>query len=128
MRKLVLVIMLFAFGMSANASDLSVRKNYGDKLPIELYGEFGKDILIRGEEPIEIYQQSSMIIIHFNASLGELNICIEDENGNVVYNSSTSTSFRLINMIPIGNLQAGNYTIMIEGNNGSAEASFRIQQ
>ncbi|MBQ8222285.1 MAG: hypothetical protein IJZ87_02895 [Bacteroidales bacterium] len=53
---------------------------------------------------------------------------MKTENGNVVYSSSTNTSFRLINMIPIGNLQAGNYTIMIEGNNGSAEASFRIQQ
>lgn len=38
MRKLALMIMLFAFGMSANASDLSVRKNYGDKLPIVLSG------------------------------------------------------------------------------------------
>lgn len=122
------MIMLFAFGMSANASDLSVRKNYGDKLPIVLKGDFGKDIVFRGEEPIEIYQQSSMIVIHFNASLGELNIYIEDENGNVVYSSPTNTSFRLVNMIPIGNLQAGDYTIIIEGDNGSAEASFRIEQ
>lgn len=128
MRKLALMIMLFAFGMSANASDLSVRKNYGDKLPIVLKGDFGKDIVFRGEEPIEIYQQSSMIVIHFNASLGELNIYIEDENGNVVYSSPTNTSFRLVNMIPIGNLQAGDYTIIIEGDNGSAEASFRIEQ
>lgn len=128
MRKLALMIMLFAFGMSANASDLSVRKNYGDKLPIVLKGDFGKDIVFRGEEPIEIYQQSSMIVIHFNASIGELNIYIEDENGNVVYSSPTNTSFRLVNMIPIGNLQAGDYTIIIEGDNGSAEASFRIEQ
>lgn len=128
MRKLALMIMLFAFGMSANASNLSVRKNYGDKLPIVLKGDFGKDIVFRGEEPIEIYQQSSMIVIHFNASLGELNIYIEDENGNVVYSSPTNTSFRLVNMIPIGNLQAGDYTIIIEGDNGSAEASFRIEQ
>lgn len=42
MRKLALMIMLFAFGMSANASDLSVRKNYGDKLPIVLIGECHK--------------------------------------------------------------------------------------
>ena len=128
MRKFALMIMLFAFGMSANASDLSVRKNYGDKLPIVLKGDFGKDIVFRGEEPIEIYQQSSMIVIHFNASIGELNIYIEDENGNVVYSSPTNTSFRLVNMIPIGNLQAGDYTIIIEGDNGSAEASFRIEQ
>lgn len=88
----------------------------------------GDDIIIRGEEPIEIYQQSSMIIIHFNASLGELNIYIENENGNVVYSSSTNTSSRLVNMIPIGNFPNGDYTIIIEGDNGSAEASFRIQQ
>lgn len=112
MKKLLLTIMVFVFGMSANASDLSVRKNYGDKLPIVLKGYMGEDIIIRGEEPIEIYQQSSMIIIHFNASLGELNIYIEDENGNVVYSSPTNTSFRLVNMIPIGNLQAGDYTIL----------------
>jgi hypothetical protein len=30
-------------------------------------------------------------------------------------------------MIPIGNLQVGNYTIIIEGDNGSAEANFRIE-
>ena len=127
MRKVALMIMLFAFGMSANASDLSVRKNYGDKLPIVLKGYMGEDIIIRGEEPIEIYQQTSMIVIQFNASLGELNIYIEDENGNIVYSSSTNTSSRLVNMIPIGNLQVGNYTIIIEGDNGSAEANFRIE-
>lgn len=119
--------MVFVFGMNMNASDLSVRKNYGDKLPIVLKGYMGEDIIIRGEEPIEIYQQTSMIVIQFNASLGELNIYIEDENGNIVYSSSTNTSSRLVNMIPIGNLQVGNYTIIIEGDNGSAEANFRIE-
>ena len=128
MRKLALMIMLFAFGMSANASDLSVRKNYGDKLPIVLKGDFGKDIVFRGEEPIEIYQQTSMIVIQFNVSLGELNIYIENENGNVVYSSSTNTSSRLVNMIPIGNFPNGDYIIIIEGDNGSADASFRIEQ
>lgn len=120
--------MVFAFGMSANASDLSGRKNYGDKLPIVLIGEFAKDIVIRGEEPIEIYQQSSMIVIQFNAYLGELNIYIEDESGNIVHSSSTNTSSRLVNMIPTGNFHDGDYTIIIEGDNGSAEASFRIEQ
>ncbi|MBR5781662.1 MAG: DUF3244 domain-containing protein [Bacteroidales bacterium] len=127
-RKVALMIMLFAFGMSANASDLSVRKNYGDKLPIVLKGYMGEDIIIRGEEPIEIYQQTSMIVIQFNVSLGELNIYIENENGNVVYSSSTNTSSRLVNMIPIGNFPNGDYIIIIEGDNGSAEASFRIEQ
>jgi hypothetical protein len=127
MKKLLLTIMVFVFGMNMNASDLSVRKNYGDKLPIVLKGYMGEDIIIRGEEPIEIYQQTSMIVIQFNASLGELNIYIEDENGNIVYSSSTNTSSRLVNMIPIGNLQVGNYTIIIEGDNGSAEANFRIE-
>ncbi len=128
MRKLAFIIMVFAFGMSANASDLSGRKNYGDELPIVLKGEFAKDIIIRGEEPIEIYQQTSMIVIQFNVSLGELNIYIENENGNVVYSSSTNTSSRLVNMIPTGNFHDGDYTIIIEGDNGSAEASFRIEQ
>lgn len=120
--------MVFAFGMSANASDLSGRKNYGDELPIVLKGEFAKDIIIRGEEPIEIYQQTSMIVIQFNVSLGELNIYIENENGNVVYSSSTNTSSRLVNMIPTSNFPNGDYTIIIEGDNGSAEAHFSINR
>ena len=46
MRKVALMIMLFTFGMSANASDLSVRKNYGDKLPIALNGSITIDYIL----------------------------------------------------------------------------------
>ena len=34
MRKLALMIMLFAFGTNVDAADLAVEKSYGDKLPI----------------------------------------------------------------------------------------------
>lgn len=58
----------------------------------------------------------------------ELNITIENENGNIVYSSTTNTSLRLVYMIPINNLPTGNYNIIIENNDGSAEASFRIEK
>ena len=109
-----------------NAADLSVEKSYGDKLPIEIKGSFGKDIVFRGEDPIEIYLHTTTLLINFNASLGELNITIENENGNIVYSSTTNTSLRLVCMIPINNLPTGDYNIIIENNDGSAEASFRI--
>ena len=53
----------------------------------------------------------------------ELNITIGNENGNIVYSSTTNTSLRLVYMIPINNLPTGNYNIIIENNDGSAEAS-----
>lgn len=125
MKKLVLMIMVFLFGMNGNASDLSTKKNYGDKLPIVLKGSF-KDNQIRGEDPIEIYQHVSMILINFNASFGNLDIFIENENGNIVYSTYTNSSSTYVNIIPIENLQTGSYTIIIAGNYGSIEAEFKI--
>lgn len=120
--------MVFVFGMNINAADLSVKKNEGDKLPILLKGSMAKDFVFRGEDPIEIYLHTSTLLINFNASLGELNITIENENGNIVYSSTTNTSLRLVYIIPINNLPTGDYNIIIENNDGSAEASFRIER
>lgn len=128
MKKLVFIILVFLFGMNGNAIVLSTKKSYEDKLPIVLKGSFGKDIQIRGDEPIEISLSTSMLIIQFNDSLGELSINIEYENGNIVYSSLVNTSNTPVYMIAIGHFHAGDYTIIVEGKDGGAEAQFRIKK
>lgn len=48
MKKLLLTIMVFVFGMNVNAADLSVEKNEGDKLPYVIV-EYCNEIIINND-------------------------------------------------------------------------------
>lgn len=129
MKKFIVLSILNIMFASVTPSFANEQGGYDDgrRIEIVLSGQFNND-QARSEEPIEIYHYSSMLLIHFNVPLGVLDIIIENENGNVVYSSSTNTSSRLVNMIPTSNFPNGDYTIIIEGDNGSAEAHFSINR
>lgn len=81
----------------------------------------------RSRNPIEATYNNSCLTINFNVSLGQTDIIIENEYGNMAYNSSTNVSEHDVLFIPIGNLPSGTYYITIICDGGSAEGEFRIE-
>lgn len=82
----------------------------------------------RSGDPIEATCNSSCLTIRFNVGLGQTDIIIENEFGNMAYNSSTNVTEHEVVFIPIGNLPSGTYYITIICNDGSAEGEFRIER
>ena len=81
----------------------------------------------RSRNPIEATYNNSCLTINFNVSLGQTDIIIENEYGNMAYNSSTNVNEHDVLFIPIGNLPSGTYYITIICDGGSAEGEFRIE-
>lgn len=82
----------------------------------------------RSVNEIEATYNSSCVTINFNVSLGQTDIIIESEYGNIAYNSSINVTEHEVLFIPIGNLPSGTYYITIICNDGSAEGEFRIER
>lgn len=82
----------------------------------------------RSLDPLVATYNSSCVTINFNVSLGQTDIIIENELGNMAYNSSTNVIEHDVLFIPIGNLPSGTYYITIICNDGSAEGEFRIER
>lgn len=82
----------------------------------------------RSINEIEAYYNNSCLTINFNVNLGQTYIIIENEFGNMAYNSSTNVIEHEVLFIPIGNLPSGKYYITIICNDGSAEGEFRIER
>ena len=81
----------------------------------------------RSLDPIIATYNSSCLTINFNVSLGQTDIIIENEYGNMVYSSSTNVIEYEVVFVPISNLPSGTYYITIICNDGSAEGEFRIE-
>ena len=82
----------------------------------------------RSINDIEATYNNTCLTINFNVSLGHTDIIIENESGNMAYNSSTNVIEHEVLFIPIGNLPSGTYYITIICNDGSAEGEFRIER
>lgn len=81
----------------------------------------------RSINEIEAYCNNLCLTINFNVSLGQTDIIIESEYGNMVYNSSLNIIDHEMLFIPIANLPSGTYYITIICDGGSAEGEFRIE-
>lgn len=79
-------------------------------------------------DPIVVTYNSSCLTINFNLSLGQTDIIIENEYGNMAHTSSTNVTEHDMQFIPISNLPSGTYYITIICNDGSAEGEFRIER
>lgn len=79
-------------------------------------------------DPIVVTYNSSCLTINFNVSLGQTDIIIENEYGNMAHTSSTNVTEHDMQFIPISNLPSGTYYITIICNDGSAEGEFRIER
>ena len=82
----------------------------------------------RSINDIEATYNNTCLTINFNVSLGHTDIIIENESGNMAYNSSTNVNEHDVLFIPIGNLPSGIYYITIICDGGRAEGEFRIER
>ncbi len=126
MKKLLFVIVMFLCTTSVcSAYNLMEEK----RVSLSKYGQLdSNNSNARSEEPVEVTCNNSCLTIRFNVSLGQTDIIVENEYGNMAYNSSTNVSEHDVLFIPIGNLPSGTYYISIICGGGSAEGEFRIER
>lgn len=123
MKKFLLAVFMFLC-ITSMCCENNLREE--KKILFVKIGNMGNDNL-RSLEALEATYNNSCLTINFNVSLGQTDIIIENEYGNMAYNSSTNVSEHDVLFIPIGNLPSGTYYITILCNNGSAEGEFRIE-
>ena len=100
--------------------------NVEDNVPtgfeiIELRGDLifgtGPNAIIAGANENSVY-------LHFNQSFGNVNICIYNASGNLIYNNVVDTSMRQTFIIPITSAASGTYSVVLNNANGYAEGEF----
>ena len=125
MRKLLFAIFMFlCITIMCNGKNHNEEK----RIDITVIGQWGNNNgNSRSLDPIMVTYNSSCLTINFNVSLGHTDIIIENESGNMAYNSSTNVNEHDVLFIPIGNLPSGIYYITIICDGGSAEGEFRIE-
>lgn len=82
----------------------------------------------RSGEDIVAFHNNSYITMRYNVNLGQVEVSIENEYGNIVHNSYFHANESEVSFIPIGNLPSGTYLITINYNDGYAEGEFRIMK
>lgn len=121
--------LLFAIFTLCCTVSLCCELNYRDEQE-EIYfskqGQLNKGNY-RSINDIEATYNNTCLTINFNVSLGQTDIIIENEYGNMAYNSSTNVIEHEMLFIPIANLPSGTYYITIICDGGSAEGEFRIE-
>lgn len=123
-------VLLFFLIISCTVSTLFGNNNSdsnGTKVEVIVNGKLNNKKERSLIDPIVVTYNSSCLTINFNVSLGQTDIIIENEYGNMAYNSSTNVNEHDVLFIPIGNLPSGTYYITIICDGGSAEGDFRIE-
>lgn len=125
--------LLFTIFMLCCIASMCYENNYKEekKVNITVIGQWGENkgnSNSRSLDPLVATYNNSCLTINFNVSLGQTDIIIENEYGNMAYNSSTNVIEHDVLFIPIGNLPSGTYYITIICNDGSAEGEFRIER
>ena len=124
--------LLFAIFMFLCTTVMCYESNLREEKKINFtnYGklEHGDYSNARSGIPIEATYNNLCLTINFNVSLGQTDIIIENEFGNIAYNSSTNVTEHEVLYVPIGNLPSGTYYITIICHGGSAEGEFRIER
>lgn len=82
--------------------------------------------LILNAEPDGIVAgvNDNSVYIHFNRSFGNVNICIYNATGNLIYSSVVDTSVQQTVIIPISSSVNGTFTVVLNNANGYAEGNF----
>lgn len=127
MKKLLFAVFMF---LCITAMCNENNHNDGKRIDITVIGQWGKNNSNGNSRSLDLLvatYNSSCLTINFNVSLGQTDIIIENEYGNMAYNSSTNVNEHDVLFIPIGNLPSGTYYITIICDGGSAEGEFRIE-
>jgi len=94
---------------------------------INLIGTLGTGGPIRNLPPVEAYQTASDILLVFNGDLGQLEIEVVDENGVAVFQTTKNATVGSNLTIDIDGWKCGEYTLLIEDDQGgSLEGVFMI--
>lgn len=83
----------------------------------DLLHNIGPNAIIAGANDNSVY-------IHFNQSFGNVNICIFNASGNLIYSNIVDTSVQQTLFIPISNVVNGTCTVILNNANGYAEGNF----
>lgn len=83
----------------------------------DLLHNIGPNAIIAGANENSVY-------IHFNQSFGNVNICIFNASGNLIYSNIVDTSVQQTLFIPISNVVSGTCTVILNNANGYAEGNF----
>ncbi len=124
MKKFLLAIFMFLCTVSFCHENYSKEEK---KIEIVKKGHWGKDNARSGEEIIATYNNSGITML-FNVNLGQIEISIENEYGNIVHSSYFYANKYEASFIPINNLPSGTYVIIINCNDIYAEGEFRIER
>ena len=127
MKKVLLFYLIISCTVSTFLGNNNSDSN-GTKVEVIINGKLNNKKERSSIDPVEVTYNSSCMTINFNVSLGQTDIIIENEYGNMAYNSSTNVNEHDVLFIPIGNLPSGTYYITIICNDGSAEGEFRIER
>ena len=127
MKKVLLFYLIISCTVSTFLGNNNSDSN-GTKVEVIINGKLNNKKERSSIDPVEVTYNSSCMTINFNVSLGQTDIIIENEYGNMAYNSSTNVNEHDVLFIPIGNLPSGTYYITIICGGGSAEGEFRIER
>lgn len=127
MKKVLLFYLIISCTVSTFLGNNNSDSN-GTKVEVIINGKLNNKKERSSIDPVEVTYNSSCMTINFNVSLGQTDIIIENEYGNMAYNSSTNVNEHDVLFIPIGNLPSGTYYITIICDGGSAEGEFRIER
>ena len=127
MNKVLLFYLIISCTVSTFLGNNNSDSN-GTKVEVIINGKLNNKKERSSIDPVEVTYNSSCMTINFNVSLGQTDIIIENEYGNMAYNSSTNVNEHDVLFIPIGNLPSGTYYITIICDGGSAEGEFRIER
>lgn len=130
-KKALILAGLCVFGLFTwNAYALSV-KNVSitymeDNVPagyekIELKGDL---LMGTGPNAIEAGANDNSVYLHFNQNFGNVNICIFNASGNLIYSNIVDTSVQQTLLIPVSNVVSGTCTVVLNNANGYAEGDF----
>ena len=126
MKKVLLFFLIISCTVSTFFGNNNSDSN-GTKVEVIVNGKLNNKKERSLIDPIVVTYNSSCLTINFNVSLGQTDIIIENEYGNMAHTSSTNVTEHDMQFIPISNLPSGTYYITIICNDGSAEGEFRIE-
>lgn len=127
MKKVLLFFLIISCTVSTFFGNNNSDSN-GTKVEVIVNGKLNNKKERSLIDPIVVTYNSSCLTINFNVSLGQTDIIIENEYGNMAHTSSTNVTEHDMQFIPISNLPSGTYYITIICNDGSAEGEFRIER
>jgi len=105
MKRLNLIMLLFLFTICGKMYSIDIPPVTPPPPPPHIQSFF---------QPVAIYVIENTLAIHFNKAIGETEIAIMNESGEIVYNASTDTDILPYFFIPTDGFDDGIYTICFQ--------------